>query len=501
MSRPLPTPSLIVLVGPPASGKSTWAAENFPPAPILNSDALREVVGEHALDLAATDDVFEILDRLIEMRLGRGLTTVVDTTGLDETRRLGYLAAARRHDVHAVAVRFTTSAAECKRRNRDRAHPVPVKALDSMVKAAKQIELDSEGWDLVVEPEPVRMVTAKLAEAAAATSAVPVSPRSTTLGFGLLISGFDGLGPAEAMGERLAEIATRAEAAGFESLWVMDHMIQIPQVGSTWDPMLESYATLSFLAASTSRIKLGVLVTASTFRNVGHLAKTIATLDVLSGGRAIAGLGAANSEHEHTAYGWAFPSAPDRLARLEDVLQALPRLWSPGNAGYEGATLQIPDTTCYPRPLQDPVPMIVGGSGEQVTLRLAAQYADGCNLFGDAATVAHRVGVLHNHCAAVGRDPAEVAVTHLGETLVGVDRDDLADRIERLRPSNLGPDRYAARVNAGTVDDHEHGFRQLADAGVETAIVSTPDVGTADVMDGFAELIGRFRDDGVTTSA
>lgn len=491
MTRPLPTPSLIVLVGPPASGKSTWAADNFAAEQVVSSDALRAVVGEHALDLDATDDVFEILDRLVDMRSGRRLTTVVDTTGLDRERRQGYLDVARRHGLHAVAVRFTTPAAECKRRNRERVHPVPVKALDQMVKAAKEVDLGGEGWDLVVEPEPVRMVTPKLA-AAASRVVEPEPAAPLELGFGLLVSRFDGLGGTELMGERLAGVAAEAEEAGFESLWVMDHMIQIPQVGSAWDPMLESYTTLAFLAAATSTIKLGVLVTASTFRNVGHLAKTIATLDVLSGGRAIAGLGAANSRHEHQAYGWDFPAAGDRLARLEDVLQALPRLWGPGSKAYEGPTLSIPDTTCYPRPIQDPIPMIVGGSGERVTLRLAAQYADGCNLFGDAATVERKVGVLHDHCATVGRDPAEVEVTHLGEVLVGRDAADLRDRIERLRPANTGPDRFAARVNAGTLDDHEAGFRALAAAGVRSAIVTTPELGEPGAVAGFAELIDRF---------
>ncbi|MGI9607741.1 MAG: TIGR03560 family F420-dependent LLM class oxidoreductase [Acidimicrobiales bacterium] len=491
MSTALPSPSLVVLVGAPASGKSTWAAENFAPAQILSSDALRGIVGEHDLDLDATDDVFEIMDRMLEMRMGRGLTTVVDTTGLDPARRGQYLDLARRSGVHCVVVRFATSAAECKRRNRERTHPVPVKALDSMLKLARAVDLDGEGWDLVIEPEPVRTVTPKVA---AAIAADPAAEAPCSLRFGLLVSRFDGLGEAAEMGTGLARIARQAEDVGFDSLWVMDHMIQIPQVGPAWDPMLESYATMGFLAAVTSRIRLGVLVTAATFRNIGHLAKIIATLDVLSGGRAIAGIGAANSSHEHSAYGWAFPSAPQRLARLEDALQALPVLWGPGNTSFDGKTISIPDTTCYPRPIQAHVPIIVGGSGENVTLRLAAQYADGCNLFGDVATVKRRVDILHAHCADVGRDPADVEVTHLGEVLLGADTTDLATRIERLRPANTGPDRYAASVDAGTTDDHEASFRALAAAGVQTAILTTPDVAEPGALDSYADLISRFRD-------
>lgn len=493
MSRPLPTPSLVVLVGPPASGKSTWAKENFAERQVVSTDTLRGVVGEHELDLDATVDAFEILDRVLEMRLGRALTTVVDTTGLDADRRRKYLDLANRAGVHAVAVRFTTSAAECRRRNRARAHPVPAKALDSMIKLARNVELDAEGWDQVLQPEPVRMVSAPLQNA---VSLGELGTREeappAALKFGLLVSRFNWSGGSESIGPTLAEIARSAEESGFDSLWVMDHMIQIPQVGAAWDPMLDSYTTLGFLSGATSKIRLGVLVSAITFRNIGHLAKMIATLDVLSGGRAIAGLGAANSEREHHAYGWNFDAPPQRLARLEDALQALPLLWGPGSPSFEGKTLSIPEAIGYPRPMQDPMPMIVGGSGERVTLRLAAKYASGCNLFGDADAVRTRVAALHRHCRDLDRDPDEVEVTHLGEVLVGSDRTDLDARIERLRPANTGPERYAAQVNAGTIDDHEAGFRALATAGVHTAIVTTPDLEDPSVFPALAALIERF---------
>lgn len=493
-SRPLPTPSLVVLVGPPASGKSRWAAENFTAQQVVSTDALRGVVGEHELDLAATDDAFEMLDRIVDLRLGRRLTTVIDTTGLDPSRRSGYLASARQHGVHAVAVRFTTSAAECRRRNRERAHPVPVKALDAMIKSARAIDLDDEDWDRVLTPEPVRMVTLKLAAAAETTEAVGVGDRSAdSLRFGLHISSFEWPGGSAGIGPTLARIARDAEQAGFDSVWVMDHMIQIPQVGSAWDPMLDSYTTLGFLANATERVRLGVLVTAVTFRNIGHLAKMIATLDVLSGGRAIAGIGAGNQQREHDAYGWAFPAAPDRLALLEDALQVLPLLWGPGSPSFHGRVISIPEAVGYPRPLQEPMPIIVGGSGEQITLRLAAQYASGCNLFGDASTVARKVEILRRHCDALGRDSSEVEVTHFGSLLLGRDRHDLRERIERSRPSRQGHDRYAATANAGTVDDHEAGFRALARSGAQTAIVSTPDLSEPSTLPLFADLIDRFR--------
>lgn len=499
-TTPLPMPCVIVLIGPPASGKSTWAADNVRPDQILSSDDLRGVVGEHPLDLAATDDAFELVDRMLEMRCARRLTTVVDTTGLDAGRRRKAIEVARSNGLNTVAVRFTTTAAECKRRNRERAHPVPVKVIEAMAKTAKALDLSEEDWDLVIEPTPVRLVTPKLAPAIDHDTAV--EQRADTLGvppqlrFGLQLSSFDWPGDAAAIGPTLIRIARDAEAAGFDSLWVMDHMIQIPQLGSAWDPMLESYSTLSYLAGVTEKIRLGVLVSAVTFRTIGHLAKTMATLDVLSGGRAIAGLGAANSEHEHHAYGQVFPPTAQRLAMLDDALRALPLFWGPGSPSFDGRTVSIPEALSYPRPIQEHIPIIVGGSGEQVTLRLAAELADGCNLFGDAASVRRKVEVLHRHCNDVGRDPADVEITHLSTALVASDGADLSRRVESLRPSRQGPDRYAASVNGGTVDDHEARFREFADAGVGTVMISMPDVFDPAAMVPMADLIARFSTEG-----
>lgn len=490
-TRPIPSSSLVVLIGPPASGKSTWAEANFRPDQIVSSDQLRGVVGEHRLDMAATDDAMDLLVRIVERRGARKLTTVIDTTGLDEAWRARYLEIATANTLTAVAVRFNTSAAECKRRNRERPDPVPARVVDTMAKAARQVDLASEPWDLVIEPEPVRTVTPKLVVATSPDSAAPPAGKQR-LRFGLHIPNFDWADDVTDIGPTLARIAGEAEEAGFDSLWVMDHMIQIPQLGSDWDPMLESYTTLSYLAAVTERIRLGVMVSAVTFRNLGHLAKTISTLDVLSGGRVIAGLGAANHEREHEAYGLDFPSAPDRLALLADALQVLPMFWGPGGPSFEGEIVNIPEAVGYPRPVQEHIPIIVGGSGERVTLRLAAKYGDGCNLFGDVETVAHKIAVLRQHCADVGRDPAEVEVTHLGTVLVGTDRDDLGKRVDRLRPVRQGPDRFAASVNAGTIDDHQGRFEAMAAAGLNTAIISTPDLTHPTTFATLSQLIGRF---------
>ena len=222
----------------------------------------------------------------------------------------------------------------------------------------------------------------------------------------------------------------------------MDHMRQIPMHGPPWSDILESWTTLAHVAGCTERLRVGTLVTAPTFRNVAHLAKIVASLDVLSGGRVDCGLGLGWFADEHVAYGWSLPTVDVRYALLEDALQLLPHMWGPGSKPFHGRVLEVPDTTCYPRPLQPRVPIMVGGSGERRTLRLAAQYADVCNLFGDTTTVARKVHVLRQHCAQVGRDPVDVSVSHLSTVLVG---DDVAAVRPRSRRRGLGGSGRAIR--------------------------------------------------------
>jgi F420-dependent oxidoreductase-like protein len=295
------------------------------------------------------------------------------------------------------------------------------------------------------------------------------------LDFGLQISRFDWEGHPATTARALADVARAAEAAGFTSLWLMDHVLQIPQVGREWEDMLESHTTLGYLAALTERIRLGTLVTGITYRNVAHLAKIVATLDVLSGGRAMCGVGAAWFEREHRLYGWDFPPLRERFARLEDALELLPLMWGPGAPRFEGRTTVVEEATCYPRPLQEHVPILVGGSGERRTLRLVAQHADACNLFGGPEVVRRKVGVLHDHCAAVGRDPADVAVTHFAPARV------VASAAER------------DGQGAATVEEHVGRCRELAEAGVQTEIVGLSDADGAASVERFAEVVAAFR--------
>jgi F420-dependent oxidoreductase-like protein len=474
--RNLPSPSVVILVGPGAAGKSTWAAGAFARDLIVSSDRLRALVGAGEDDLAASADAFALLEQVVRQRIERRLTTVIDTLGLDRERRTGWLALARQNGLPCVAVAFDTPAAECRRRNRERAKRIPADVLTAQLRswAATRDQLAGEGYDEVLTPRAVRVVPEAFVAAGAAAQRQREAP--TGLQFGLHLGSFTHKGGRASTASWVREVATTAERCGFDSIYVMDHFRQIPQIGRAWDDFLESWTTLAYLAACTDRVRLGTLVTGITYRNVAHLGKIAATLDVLSGGRAVCGLGLAWFEAEHKAYGWEFPPVSERYALLEDALRLLPVLWGPGNKPFHGSVLDVPETACYPRPLQDPLPILLGGSGERRTLKLAARYADAANVFGDAATVKQKAGVLREHCTAAGRDPGEVRLTQLSTTLVGSDHQQVNALVERLRPRNQNPARYAATVNAGTVADQVGRFRELAEAGASEVMLRLADL-------------------------
>lgn len=227
----------------------------------------------------------------------------------------------------------------------------------------------------------------------------------------------------------LARAGEAAEAVGITWLSVMDHYFQMDQIAPAEHPMLEGYTTLGYLAAHTSTIQLGLLVTGVTYRHPGLLAKIVATLDVLSSGRAMLGIGAAWYDREHQGLGVPFPPVAERFERLEETLQICHQMWDPENVGpYEGRHYQLAETLCQPAPISQPrPPVLIGGSGERKTLRLVAQYADACNLFGGADTseVARKLDVLRRHCDAVGRDESTIRKTVLyqGRSLAAGDTD------------------------------------------------------------------------------
>jgi F420-dependent oxidoreductase-like protein len=483
----LPPKCLVVLVGPSGAGKSHWAALQFRSDQVVSSDALRALVGEGEGDQRAGTDAFTVLDLVLERRLRRGLLTVVDTLGLDADRRRAYLELAGRHGLPAFAVLFDTPPAECRSRNRRRSDPVPSAVLTKQLATMESTGdlVRQEGFAGVFAPEPVDVVAAAVLDAPAAAARQQESPRP--LEFGLQISSFAWPGGAAALRDTLAEIAAIAEGVGFTSLWVMDHVIQIPQVGRPWEDIPESWSTLAWLAARTESVRLGTLVSPVTFRNPAHLAKIVATADVLSGGRVTCGLGVGWWQHEHDLYGWSFPPLAERYALLEDTLQLLPLMWGPGSPPFSGRVLQIPETVCYPRPLQEHVPILVGGSGERVTLRLAARYADACNLFGAPEEVRRKVAVLASHCAAAGRATKAVQVTHFSTAVAAPSRREVDAAVTRLG----GPSPDA--VGAATIPDQIGRYRELAEAGVQCAIVALPDVATPGALEAFGTVIEAFR--------
>ncbi len=487
----IPTGALVVLVGPSGGGKSTWAQRWFPPDQIVSTDRLRALVGTGEHDQRAGTDAFDVCDLVVERRLKRGLTTVVDSLALDAGRRATWIARARERTPPAPAVAFDRPAAEFRRRNRGRDDAVASKVLTSQLRRWPDVReaLDDE-FDAVHAAGPARVVAPTLLDAEAPRRRQKEHPM--TLRFGLQLPAFDWPGGAEELPTQLGRIATEAEEAGFASLWLMDHLVQIPFVGREWEPILESWTTLGFLTAATDRIRLGTMVTGITYRNLAHLGKIVATLDVLSGGRAECGIGAAWFEREHTAYGWRFPPLAERYELLEDALELLPVLWGPGSPSFRGRRIDVAEAICYPRPIQDRVPILVGGSGERRTLRLVARHADACNLFGEPEVVRRKVEVLHAHCRDEERDPTELRVTQLSTVLCAPDAELLGARVDELRAGTATQDDAVSRWNAGTFDEHIGRFRRLAEAGVEEAIVSLPDVGLAGSVERFAPVIEAF---------
>jgi F420-dependent oxidoreductase-like protein len=257
-------------------------------------------------------------------------------------------------------------------------------------------------------------------------------------------------GPAQ-IASTLAHIARAADEAGFHSLWVMDHFFQISMIGPHEHDMLEGYTTLGYLAALTSRVKLGTLATGVIYRYPGLLVKTVTTLDVLSGGRAYFCIGAAWNETEARGLGTPFPPLGVRFEQLEETLQIALQMWSPNNGSYHGKHNHLEETLCVPQPLSRPhPPILVAGGGEKKTLRLVAQYADACNLFGAPQAVAAKLAILEQHCAALGRDYGAIEKTTLGT----VD----------LRPGAMTVSGVIAHCQA------------LAAAGVQHAIFNMPNV-------------------------
>jgi F420-dependent oxidoreductase-like protein len=273
---------------------------------------------------------------------------------------------------------------------------------------------------------------------------------------GLQVPSFTWPGSPASIGPIFRRIAGQAEGSGLSSLWVMDHFFQISMVGPAEQEMLEGWSLLAHAAAVTERITLGTMVTGVTYRHPGLLVKTATTLDVLSGGRAWFGIGAAWNEQEHLGLGVPYPSMTERFERLEETLQIAHQMWAGNESAFEGKRYRLERPLNSPPALSKPHPkVLVGGTGERKTLRMVAQYADACNIFEMGIPgVAHKLAVLQQHCADQGRDYAEIERTSLGSLALSADgapgTQSLAQAVDR--------------------------FGRLAEIGIDHAIVNMPSV-------------------------
>ena len=270
---------------------------------------------------------------------------------------------------------------------------------------------------------------------------------------GLTIPDFSWPGGPTKLGSTMAQIARTADQAGFESIWVMDHFWQIRGNGPPEHDMLEGYSALAFMAALTSRARLGTMVTGAVYRYPGVLAKTVTTLDVLSGGRAWLGIGAAWNEAESRGLGIPFPPIAERFERLEETLQICLTMWEgkrgsekpfPGKHYQLGRPLNVPQSLSRPHP-----PILIGGGGERKTLRMVAQYANACNLF-PSPELPHKLDVLRDHCQALDRNYDEIEKT----AMFGFDVGESGEKVGQV----IG------------------GLRWLAGMGIQTAIGNVPKV-------------------------
>jgi F420-dependent oxidoreductase-like protein len=288
--------------------------------------------------------------------------------------------------------------------------------------------------------------------------------------------------------DRTVELAETAERVGFDMITVMDHFYQIRAVGQEHEPMLEAYTTLGALAMRTQRVLLGTLVTGVTYRNPAMLAKQVTTLDVISKGRAVLGLGAAWNESEHAAYGFEFPPIARREDRLDEALEICRSMFTRERSTFEGAFYRVRDAMNYPRPIHPGGPRIlVGGAGEKRTLRAAARYADITNWFGSLEEAAPKIPILEAHCEAVGRDPSSILRTVSVPILLAESEADKPAVVATL------PEMLRASVRPVTVPEAADLFGAYGRAGFGGFIFRNATSRTPEIVERAGELIALMR--------
>jgi F420-dependent oxidoreductase-like protein len=309
---------------------------------------------------------------------------------------------------------------------------------------------------------------------------------------GLQIPNFDLPGvAAEQLLDRLTEIAATAESSGFDSLWVMDHLNQIPSVGPMDNWMLEGNTALAALAGRTSKLNLGLMVAGVTYRNPALMAKVTTTIDVLSGGRAVLGMGAAWFEAEHRAFGYEFPPIAERFERLEDALRIARAMFTEDQPTVIGTHHRVESILNRPRPIRGDIPIMVGGSGERKTLRMVAQYADASNVLGSVEKVRHLMGVLDGHCERLDRDPAQITKTKLGTLAIAPTDEAAQAKLAYLRERGVPEERIAGFAIAGDPDAVGERVAAHLDAGLDGLVVNLPDVHDLETVALAGEVLAR----------
>jgi F420-dependent oxidoreductase-like protein len=289
---------------------------------------------------------------------------------------------------------------------------------------------------------------------------------------------------------RLTELAQAADNSGYHSLWVMDHFFQLPPLGGPNRPILEGYVTLGALAAVTKNVQLGTLVTGVTYRNPGMLAKMITTLDVLSGGRAILGIGAAWYDVEHTGLGFEFPPLKQRYEMTIEAVEICRLMFTEPKPSYSGKHFSITEAANVPGPIRpDGIPIMIGGSGEQKTLRLVAKYGDQCNIVGDAATIRRRNDLINSHCAEVDRDPALVKRTRMGSLFLCQDDAEVAG-VKQLVNFDNNPDAQT-QFTIGTPAMIVSEVRTLVAAGLDEVIFNLPGITDPAIVAHVGEILAE----------
>lgn len=293
--------------------------------------------------------------------------------------------------------------------------------------------------------------------------------------------------PDAALFDRIAAIATTAERSGFGSLWVMDHFYQLVAMGRpATEPMLEAYTLLGAIAARTERLRLGTLVTGVTYRNPALLAKSVTTLDIVSAGRAVLGIGAAWYELEHQGYGFDFPPVRQRMDRLEEALRICRAMFTQERPSFAGRHYQIDEALNFPRPIRPGgPPILVGGTGERRLLRLVAQYADICNFptSPPLGRIPHLLSVLDAHCEQIGRNPAEITRTCLRTLLIAPTQAEAEAKVRAVQAAlNLDDETVRGRFLAGGPAAVAEQAQAYLDAGLDGLIVNLPDAHNLDLV-------------------